>query len=246
MPKNKQKDSDPSEEKKVEKKKDQYIYAKITDETRSKIDALKEEGKTISYIIQSAIDIYTIYHSSPREIKEFVFAHEDEFGGQKELVMEAIQQFIAKLDRSKASDEVLWERTRLEMNVMIVGKKFITQLINAADIKGFTLKKPQIRNLAIDPILWYSGKPIKELDLEEFLNIIKKIWVVFKYFNLIDIKKQDENEYYVMFNHRQNKSYSNFWLKIFKELFKLEEFSFQCTVDGEAYEETLSLTIKGV
>jgi len=84
------------------------------------------------------------------------------------------------------------------------------------------------------------------LNLEEFLNIIKKIWVVFKYFNLIDIKKQDENDYYAMFNHRQNKSYSNFWLKIFKELFSLEEFSFKCEVDGEAYEETLSLTIKEI
>ena len=241
MTKSKQKELDPPE-----KKKDQFIYAKISEDTRNKIDILKEEGKTISYIVQSAIDIYTIYHSSPREVKEFISAHEEEYGGQKELVIEAIKQFIAKLDRSKASDEALWERARDEMNVMIVGKKFITQLINAADIKGFTLKKPQIRNLAIDPILWYSGKPIKELNLEEFLTIIKKIWVVFKYFNLIDIKKQAENDYYVMFNHRQNKSYSNFWLKIFKELFSLEEFSFKCEVDGEAYEETLSLTIKEI
>ena len=246
MPKTKQKDSDLPEDKEVKKKKDQYIYAKITEETRAKIDALKEEGKTISYIIQSAIDIYTIYHSTPDDIKQFVYAHEDEYGGQKAVAIEALRQFMAKFQRDKDSDEGLWDRARSEMNVMMVGKKFITQLINAADIKGFTLKKPQIRNLAIDPLLWYVGKPIKELSLEEFLNAIKRIWTVFKYFNLIDVKKQSDKNFYVMCSHRQNKSYSNFWMKIFKELFTLEEFAFNCEVDGEAYEETLSLTIKEI
>ena len=246
MTKMKQKDTDPKEELEDKKKKDQYIYAKISDETRQKIDALKEEGKTISYIIQSAVDIYTIYNSTPKEIKEFVYAHEDEFGGQKNIAIEALRQFISNFQRDMSSDEGLWIKARDQMNVMMVGKKFITQLINAADIKGFELKKPQIRNLAIDPLLWYSGKPIKELSLEEFLNAIKRIWVVFKYFNLIDVKKQSEKNYYIMFNHRQNKSYSNFWLKIFKELFTLDEFAFNVVVEGEAYEETLSLTIKEV
>ena len=92
---------------------------------------------------------------------------------------------MAKFQRDKDSDEGLWERAREEINVLLLGKKFLRELINAADIKGWSLNKPQIRNLAIDPILWYSGKPIKELSLEEFLNAIKRIWTVFKYFNLI-------------------------------------------------------------
>ena len=232
------------EVKKNKKEKEHYIYAKVSDHTREIIDKLKEEGKTISYIIQSAIDIYNIYHSSPREIKEFVAKYQNEFGGQKELVIEAIKRLEARYRREKATDEVLWERAREEMNAMLVGKKFITQLVGIAEGSNYALDDSQIRILAIDPILWFVGKPLKELLLEDFLTAIKKIWTVFNYFNIIEIKKESGNVFYIMLNHRQNKSYSNFWLKFCKRLFKLNDLAFKCDIEGEAYEETLSLTIK--
>jgi len=232
------------EDNKSKKEKEHYIYAKVSDHTREIIDKLKEEGKTISYIIQSSIDIYNIYHSSPREIKDFVAEYQKDFGGQKELVIEAIKRLEARYHREKATDEILWERARDEMNVMLVGKKFITQFIGIAEASNYALDDSQIRILSIDPILWFVGKPLKELSLEEFLNAIKKIWTVFNYFNMIEIKKESGNIFYVMLNHRQNKSYSTFWLNFCKRLFKLNDLAFNCDIDGEAYEETLSIKIK--
>lgn len=243
MPKSKQSSS--KEEDKTDnnekKEKDHYIYAKVSDTTRTTIDTLKEQGKTISYIIKSAIDIYEIYNSIPDEIKKFVEDYGIQFGGRRKVVIEALRQLMTKYLRPKASDDDLWDRAREELNVMIVGKKFFGQLLEQSKNNFEQLK---VSNLAIDPLLWYLGKPIKELSLEDFLNAIKKIWVVFNFFNLIDVKKETEDYFYIIFNHRQNKQYSNFWLKFFKELFTSGELPFKYNVEGEAYEETFSLTIK--
>lgn len=48
----------------------------------------------------------------------------------------------------------------------------------------------------------------------------------------------------MLFRHRQNKRYSAYWLGYFTELFKSQEIAFKYEVEGQAFDETLSLTVK--
>lgn len=227
----------------IKRGKSHYIYTKVTEKTREIIDRLKEEGKTISYIINSAIDIYDIYNSAPKEVKDFVDDYKEEYGGRKNVVIEAVKFLESQKHREKADGMDLWGRAKEEMNVMLISKKLFTQLITMIKNPTNNVNQISMKNLALDPILWFTGKPIKNLTLEEILNAIKKIWIIFNYFSLIDINKESPNQYYVIFSHRQNKYYSNFWLNYLNNIFNSDNFSFKCKAIGDAYEETLSLTI---
>ena len=88
-----------------------------------------------------------------------------------------------------------------------------------------------------------EGKAIK-LSLEEIVNAIQKVWIVANYFYFIDIKKESVDQYHIIFKHHQNKRYSNYWFGYFKELFDSEDLSFKCVVEGEEFDETLSMTVK--
>ncbi|MBD3254884.1 MAG: hypothetical protein GF383_07310 [Candidatus Lokiarchaeota archaeon] len=245
MPESEQNKEEQTNNSEKEKEKDHYIYAKVPEETRKIIDELKDQGKTISYIISSAIDIYFIYNSMPQGLKDYVEKHSKEFGGRRNVVKEAIRLLQSQEERDKAEDIDLWIRARREMNMMLVGKKMFIELISYDKERNYKITK-KLQNLALDIILWYLRKPIKDLSFEEFLFAVKRIWIVLNYFTLIDVKKESNKIYYVTFKHSQNKIFSDFWKDYFIDLFKLKRFAFECIVEGESYEESFSLTIKKI
>ncbi len=234
MPQNNSKVGKKQEENnKAKESKEKSIYVKVSDETRNIIDKYKGEGKTISSIIEEAINIYDKYGGII-----------DKFGNNLNEIEEAIKLLDKYKNPEKAEDKELWSRARDEMKMVLIGKTTFNQLIAAAEAPKESLDKPFKKNVAFDIILWYTGKPLKSLTLEEILNTIKKMWVVANYFYIIDIKKENENEYHLLFKHRQNKRFSNYWLGYFTELFSSEELAFKCSLEGQAFDETLSISIK--
>ena len=99
------------------------------------------------------------------------------------------------------------------------------------------------KNVAIDLILWHTGKPLKNLSLKEIITTVQKIWVVDNYFYKIDVHHEDD-EFHILFKHRQNKRYSRYWLGYFTELFHSDDLPYKCVIEGQAFDETLSMTIK--
>ena len=215
------------------------------EEKRSKLDDNYEKQKiTISTIIENAIDVYNNYHSLPSEIFAILEKYEPDYGSEIKEIEEAIKLLDQKKNIAKSDDMDLWIKAREEMKMMLIGKTTFNQLIAAAEAPKDSLEKPFKRNVALDLILWYTGKPIKTLSLEEILKTIQKMWVVANYFHLIDARKESEDQYHLIFKHRQNKRYSNYWLGYFTELFHSDDLAFKCAVEGEAFDETLSLTVK--
>ncbi|KKK68373.1 hypothetical protein LCGC14_2944720, partial [marine sediment metagenome] len=49
--------------------------------------------------------------------------------------------------------------------------------------------------------------------------------------------------FHLLFKHRQNKRYSSYWFGYFKELFTSEEMPFKASIEGQSFEESLSLTL---
>ena len=60
----------------------------------------------------------------------------------------------------------------------------------------------------------------------------------------IDVNKESADEFHMLFRHRQNKRYGTYWLGYFTELFTSEEMPFKCEVEGQAFDESISLTLK--
>ena len=215
------------------------------EEKRSKLDEDYEKQKiTISTIIENAIDVYNNYHSLPSEIFAILEKYEPDYGSKMKEIEEGIKLLDHKKNIAKSDDMELWIKAREEMKMMLIGKTTFNQLIAAAEAPKDSLDKPFKRNIALDLILWYTGKPIKTLSLEEILKTIEKIWVVANYFHLASVRKESEDQYHLIFKHRQNKRYSNYWLGYFTELFHSDDLAFKCAVEGESFDETLSLSIK--
>jgi len=235
-------DKDGKEEAKVEKEKS--IYVKVSDDIREIIDKHKETGKTISSIIEEAIKIYDNFKAMSPEILAILDKYKEEFGSKMEEIEEALKVFDHQKDPQNAEDIDLWCRAREELQMMLIGKTTFNQLLTAAETPKESLDKPVKKNIAFDVILWYTGKPIRSLSLEEIISAIKRVWVVTNYFYFIDLKQEAEDQYYIVFKHHQNKRYSNYWLRYFKELFTSDDLSFKTLVEGESFDETLSLTIK--
>ncbi len=238
------------------------LFAEVRKSTKDIIDQIKtelsaEEAKkaaldkeykkqtiTISTIIENAIDVYNNYYSLPPEILEILDKYESDYGSKIKEVEEALKLLDQQRNLEQSEERDLWIRARDEMKMMLIGKTTFNQLIAAAEAPRDSLDKPFKKNVALDVILWFTGKQIKNLSLEEILNAISKMWVVSNYFYMVDIKKESEDQYHLMFKHRQNKRYSNYWLGYFTELFNFEDLGFKCAIEGQAFDETLSLTVK--
>ena len=221
--------------------KDKPIYVKVSDETRSLIDKYKEKGTTISDLVKNSVKCYDDFNTMSQE----VYAIIDKYREEDESEISFIERAIKYYGDLKNLDRDLWVRARDEMKMMLIGKTTFNQLIAAAEAPKESLTKPWHKNVAIDLILWYNeSKPLKSLTIEEILVTIQKMWVVANYFYIIDVTKENENEYYLLFKHRQNKRYSAYWLGYFTELFTSEEMPFKCIVEGQTFDETLSMTIK--
>ena len=126
----------------------------------------------------------------------------------------------------------------------LIGKTTFNQLIAAAAAPKDSLHEVQKRNVGFDVLLWYTGKPIKDLTFEEIIDAIKIIWEAANWFYKIEFNKESDDQYHLMCRHHQNKSYSDYWGKYFEELLTSEELSFKCYVESQSFEETLSLIIK--
>ena len=221
--------------------KDKPIYVKVSDETREIIDKHKELGTTISNLIRDAVKMYDAYSSMSPEVQAIV----EKYKEKDESVMSFLQKVIKYYGELKATDRDIWIRARDEMKMMLIGKTTFNQLIHAAAEPQDALVRPYKKNVAMDLIMWYNdSRPVKTLSIEQIIKTIQKIWVVANYFYTIDVTQIDKNKYHLLFRHRQNKRYSEYWLGYFTELFKSPELPCQCEIEGATYDESISITIK--
>lgn len=232
-------DNNSSDETKEVESKDKPIYVKVDETTRNIIDKYKNLGTTISNLVKVAIEMYDEYNSMSPEVKAIV----DTYMEEEEKLVSFLERAISYYGKQKNLDRDLWVRSRDEMKMMLIGKTTFNQLIAAAEAPQEALDKPFKKNVALDLILWYTEKPLKNLTIDEVITTIQKIWVVANYFYKIDVHKQGD-EFHLLFKHRQNKRYSRYWLGYFTELFSTEELTYQCVTEGQVFDETLSLTIK--
>jgi len=224
--------------------KEKSIYVKVSDETREIIDKHKEQGKlTISQIIADAIKLYDQYKSMAPEVRATISNYKDEYGGiAMNFIAKAIKVFV---ENQEPGMDKLWIRAREEMQMMLIGKTTFLQLIAAAAAPEERLDKPQKKNVGFDIILWYTGKPIKSLALEEIMDAVKIIWVMANYFTNIEIIKENGDQYHMIFKHNlQKKRYSEYWGEYFIELLTSDELSFKCVVEPQYFAESISLLIK--
>jgi hypothetical protein len=219
--------------------KDKAIFVKVDESTRSIIDKYKNLGTTISNLVKDAVETYDEYNSMSPEVKAIIDTYKE---GDEHLVS-FLERAIRYYGQQKNLDRDLWVRTRDEMKMMLIGKTTFNQLIAAAEAPEDAREKPFKKNVAIDLILWYTGKPLKNLQLEEVITTVQKMWVVANYFYKIDLHHEGD-EFHLLFKHRQNKRYSRYWLGYFTELFSSEDLHYKCIVESQAFDETLSMTIK--
>jgi hypothetical protein len=222
------------------------IFVKVNKEIRAIIDKYKDQGKNIYAVIEEAIKLYDNYTSMPADIAAILERYEDNFGGEWPLIEEALKEFDKEKTPAKLEDIDLWCKAREELQMMLIGKTTFNQLLAAAETPEMSLEKPMKRNIALDVILWYTRKQVKDLSLEEILQAIKKMWKVANFFYFIDIREDDKDIFYLILKHYQNKRYSNYWLGYFKELFTSNDLAFKCKVDGQALDETISLKVEKV
>ncbi|MFW9948376.1 MAG: hypothetical protein ACFFDX_16235 [Candidatus Odinarchaeota archaeon] len=227
---------------KVDEIKDKPIYVKVSDETRTIIDKYRDEkGMTISNLIANAIKMYDEYNAMAPEIQTVINKHKEE----DESIISFMQKAIQFYGLQKDLDRDIFLRLREEMKMMLIGKTTFNQLIAAAAEPKKAVEMPHKKNVALDLIMWYNNsRPLKNLTIEEIMKTIQKIWVVANYFYTIDITKESEDEYHMLFRHRQDKRYSKYWLGYFTELFKSKELSCKCLIEGQAFDESISMTIK--
>lgn len=220
--------------------KDKPIYLKVSEETRRLIDKFKEQGTTISDLVRNSIKSYDDFFSMSPEIHAII----DKYKEDQETSTAFIERAIKYYGDQKDLDRDLWVRTREEMKMMLIGKTTFNQLIAAAEAPEERLDKPFKKNVAIDLILWYNdSRPLKSLTIDEIIGTVQKMWVVTNYFYKIDVIKESESLFHILFKHRQNKRYSSYWFGYFKELFTSEEMPFKAKVEGQAFEESLSITV---
>ena len=221
--------------------KDKPIYLKVNEETRNLIDKYKEKGTTISDLVRNAVKCFDDFNSISPEIHAII----ERFKEVDETDISFIEQAIKYYGDQKALDRDLWVRARDEMKMMLIGKTTFNQLIHAAEMPEDSLERPFKKNVALDLIVWYNeSRPLKILTVDQIIATVQKMWVVANYFYKIDVVKEDEKTFHLLFKHRQNKRYSSYWFGYFNELFTSGEMPFEVDIDGQAFEESLSITLK--
>jgi hypothetical protein len=229
-----------TEELEVEAK-ENPIYVKVDETTRHIIDKYKESGITMSKLIQDAIILYDDFSSMKPEIKGVIEKYKED----EESVISFLERAVKYYGDQRDLDRDLFLRMREEMKMMLIGKTTFNQLIVAAKEPKDATELPIKRNVAFDLIMWYNkSRPLKHLTIEEIIETVKKIWVVANYFYVIDVSQESEDEYHLLFRHRQDKNYSKYWLNYFTELFSSKDLGFKCMVEGQAFDESISMTIK--
>ncbi|MFX1277754.1 MAG: hypothetical protein ACFE9Z_07265 [Promethearchaeota archaeon] len=221
--------------------KDKPVYLKVSEETRNIIDKYKDQGTTISDLVKNAVKCYDDFNSISPEVQGIIKKYKKEDENEISFIEHAVMYY----GEQKNLDRDLWVRARDEMKMMLIGKTTFNQLIHAAEMPEESLDKPWRKNVAIDLILWYNeSKPLKSLTIDQIVKTVQKIWVVANYFHTIDAKKESEDQYHLLFRHRQNRRYGTYWFGYFTELFTSEEMPFKCEVEGQVFDESISMTLK--
>lgn len=221
--------------------KDQPIFVKVDESTRYKIDKYKESGIPMWKLIQDAVALYDNFSSLKPEIKAVIEKYKEE----NESFFDFLEKAVKFYGDQRDLDRDLFLRMREEMKMMLIGKTTFNQLIAAAKEPKDARELPIKRNVAFDLIMWYNkSRPLKNLNIEEIIETVKKIWVVANYFYVIDVTQESEDEYHMLFRHRQDKNYSEYWLNYFTELFGSKELGCRCIIEGQAFDESISITIK--
>ncbi|TFG26000.1 MAG: hypothetical protein EU532_10970 [Promethearchaeota archaeon] len=236
--------SDEQEEDKIKP-----IYVQVSKTIRAVIDKYKkEESRTISGIIEEAIDLYDKFYSMSPDAFAILDKYKDQYEDQSKLIEEALRLYDKQKNPEMADVLDLWIRAREERDMMLIGKTTFKQLISAAEEPRDSLKKPQRKNNAIDVILWYTRKPITRLTLKEIILAIQKMWTISNYFIRIDVEQPNEDTYYMTFIHAQDERYSRYWLGYFEVLFNYlnesKDVPFKCGFEGQAFGQTLSVTVR--
>ena len=108
------------------------------------------------------------------------------------------------------------------------------------EIMEYDLNHLKEKDIAYELIIWYTGKLMTELSVDEILEAIQKLWVIQNYFITIDIKKTSADQYLLTLKHGKNKRYSKYWLDYFKKLLCSKDFPYKILIEEE---ETLGETI---
>jgi len=236
--------SDEQEEDKIKP-----IYVQVSTTTRAIIDKYKkEESRTISGIIEEAIVLYDKFYTLPPDAFAILEKYKDQYENEMKLIEEALRLYDKQKDPEMADVIDLWIRARAERDMMLIGRTTFNQLIRAAEEPSDSLKKPQKKNNAMDVILWYTRKPITRLTLKEIILAIQKMWTISNYFIRIDVDQPSEDTYYMTFIHTQDERYSHYWLGYFEVLFNYlnesKDVPFKCGFEGQAFGQTLSITVR--
>ncbi|TFF95388.1 MAG: hypothetical protein EU544_02865 [Promethearchaeota archaeon] len=228
------------------------LFTKVQKGTKDLIDEIKNELKdqsedqkvTLGTVIEEAIGFYSSFYKLPSELEEIVQKFEAEYGGKTELLKEALRIF--NIYKKKRLD--LWLGASEDLHMMLIGRTTFRNLLFAGDTAKKSLDKPQKENNAIDVILWHLKKPITQITLKEILQTIQEIWVLFNFFTRVEITEENEDTYYVRFIHGEDERYSRYYLGYFEILFRYlnesKDVPFKCAVEGQAFGQTVSLTIR--
>jgi hypothetical protein len=224
--------------------KENPIYVKVDEKTRTIIDKYKESGKSMSHLIQEAIKIYDDYKSIKAEIKAIIKKHKEK-DDDETFPIKFLEKAVKFYGEQKELGRDLFLRMRDEMKMMLIGKTTFNQLLAAAREPKDATEMSVKHNVGFDLIMWHNNsRPLKSLTLEEIIHSVQKLWVVANYFYTIDVNKINEDQYHLLFRHRQDKYYSDYWLYYFTEFFTSKELGGKYLVEGQAFEESISIIIK--
>ena len=151
----------------------------------------------------------------------------------------AIEKALELLDEyynpEKGDLQTIWNRTRDELNMVLVGKATFLAYISGDYTKAFQ------ENVAVEILEWYSRMSIVDMDFPTLLNAIKSVWLAANYFKRIELETGSKGTYHMFFAHDlHSKNYSEYWGNYFKILLEQEK---GCTVEIFARASSLNLTI---
>nr|MDO8084027.1 hypothetical protein [Candidatus Sigynarchaeum springense] len=135
------------------------------------------------------------------------------YGNHSKVIEHALNVLDKQHHPEKEDSQSIWNRTRSELNMLLVGKPTFLAYISGDHENALK------QNIAVDIIEWYARKTIKQMDCGEIITCIKKIWMAANYFYNIDVETGDKGSYHVSFYHDlQEKRYSDYWSKYFAGL----------------------------
>ncbi len=184
--------------------------------------------------------IHTTISNKVNEILKKYVEFKDEndeiiFGSKSRVIEKALELLEQHYYPLLADSQKIWCRARDELNMVIVGKTTFLSYI-----KG-EVEDAYLNNIAIEVIEWYLGKRKEEMDLEEFLNGLKSMWIIANYFFKIELEKNEENAFQMIFHHHLTKEYSSYWANYFKIILKA---NWNCTIENFIRNESFQMVIK--